>query len=290
MYGYIRAMKPELRFREYDTYRACYCGLCSSLQEQYGTAARWTLSYDMTFLILLLSGLYEPEESQKKCRCMAHPLRRQLHLQSEATTYAADMSILLYHEKCIDDWMDEHKISRRFAASALYHSYCRVQEKYPEKTQQITIQLQQLHTYEKAQESNPDLPAGCFGRMIEELFAWRSDVWEADLRKMGFYLGKFIYLLDAYDDLDHDRKKKCYNPLMTLANQDCTFHQTCESLLKMMMASCAEAFERLPILRHADILRNILYAGVWVQFYQKRKEYMGKTDSLEQEKKENGSL
>lgn len=273
MYGYIRAYKPELRFREYDVYHACYCGLCEALHRQYGTAARWTLSYDMTFLILLLTGLYEPEEQQEQCRCMAHPFRKQMHLRSEVTSYAADMSILLFHDKCMDDWMDERKFSRRAAAGVLHHGYRLAQNKYPEKAKQITAQLDALHAMEKAGETNPELPAGCFGTLLGELFVWKDDIWENTLRDVGFYLGKFIYLLDAYDDLEHDRKKGCYNPLLSLSASDPAFHQTCERLLQMMMASCASAFERLPILKYDEILRNILYAGVWTQFYQRKKEY-----------------
>ena len=70
MYGYIRILKPELKFREYDDYRACYCGLCEALHRQYGSLARCTISYDMTFLVLLLSGLYEPNEELQKRKAM----------------------------------------------------------------------------------------------------------------------------------------------------------------------------------------------------------------------------
>lgn len=284
MYGYVRAFKPEMRFREYDIYRACYCGLCETLHRQYGTAARWTLSYDMTFLILLLTGLYEPKEEKEQRRCMAHPFRKQLHLQSEVTAYAADMSILLYHDKCIDDWIDERKFSRKMAASILHRGYQKVHQKYPKKAQTVEMQLQQLHAMEAAGETNPDLPAGCFGKLLAELFVWKNDEWKETLHHVGFYLGKFIYLLDAYDDLEHDRKKGCYNPLLSMSDTDPAFHQTCEQLLKMMMASCAEAFERLPILRYDEILRNVLYAGVWSQFYQKKREYE------RQENQKNGSV
>ena len=98
MYGYIRILKPELKFREYDDYRACYCGLCEALHRQYGALARCTISYDMTFLVLLLSGLYEPNEELQKRRCIAHPFCKQLQKKSAVIDYAADMSLLLYRE------------------------------------------------------------------------------------------------------------------------------------------------------------------------------------------------
>ena len=122
-------------------------------------------------------------------------------------------------------------------------------------------------------ETNPELPASCFGTLLGELFVWKKDIWADTLRKIGFYLGKFIYLLDAYDDLERDRKKNCYNPFLLNDTTEPQFSQTCESMLQMMMASCAEAFERLPIVQDAGILRNILYSGVWAKFasvYNKR--------------------
>lgn len=282
MYGYVRVYKPELRFREFDQYQGCYCGLCESLHRQYGTVARWTLSYDMTFLILLLTGLYEPEDQTKESRCMAHPFQKRLHIQNDATEYAADMSILLYREKCMDDWMDEKKISRRTAAGILHHSYQKAKAKHPEKAAAIAKALQQLHQMEQENEPNPEFPAGCFGRLLAEIFAWKQDEWEQSLREIGFYLGKFIYLLDAYDDLKEDLKKGCYNPLLKLSESNADFDQNFEQMLQMMIASCAAMFERLPILKYADILRNILYAGVWAQFRQIRQK--------KQKENENGSI
>ena len=129
MYGYIRAYKPEMRFREYDIYHGCYCGLCDALHKRHGAAARWTLSYDMTFLILLLTGLYEPAEEKAERRCIAHPFHKSLHIQSEITAYAADMSILLFRDKCMDDWNDERKITRRAAAEMFRKSYIVMPEK-----------------------------------------------------------------------------------------------------------------------------------------------------------------
>lgn len=285
MYGYIRAYKPEMRFREYDVYRGCYCGLCEALQQRHGTAARWTLSYDMTFLILLLTGLYEPAEQKEKCRCIAHPFQKSLHIQSAVTDYAADMSVLLFHDKCMDDWHDERKLTRRAAAEMFRKSNRRIRQQYPEKSRIVQGELEKLQQMEQNGEANPELPASCFGTLLGELFVWKKDIWADTLRKIGFYLGKFIYLLDAYDDLERDRKKNCYNPFLLTDTTEPQFSQTCESMLQMMMASCAEAFERLPILHYEEILRNILYAGIWTKFYQRKKERQEK-----QEKQKHGSI
>ena len=103
--------------------------------------------------------------------------------------------------------------------------------------------------------------------MVAEVFCWKEDEWAEELRTMGFYMGKFIYLMDAYEDYDRDKKKNCYNPLTFVREEQAQDLDTwCRLLLTSMMSECAKSFERLPILLHADILRNILYSGVWSKY------------------------
>ena len=108
------------------------------------------------------------------------------------TDYAADMSILLFRDKCMDDWNDERKISRRAAAGMFSRSYRKIQQQYPEKCSVVRTQLEKLHEMEQNHESNPEIPAGCFGTMLGELFVWKDDIWADTLRQVGFYLGKFM--------------------------------------------------------------------------------------------------
>lgn len=104
---------------------------------------------------------------------------------------------------------------------------------------------------------------------MAELFAYRQDEWEQTLRRMGFYFGKFIYLMDAYEDIEGDLKHGRYNPLADLYRKD-DFEEKAQEILKMMMVETSRAFEQLPILEDAEILRNILYAGVWTKYGQIR--------------------
>ena len=97
---------------------------------------------------------------------------------------------------------------------------------------------------------------------MAELFVYAEDEWAEKLRRMGFYFGKFIYLMDAYEDIEEDLKQGRYNPFTELYKKE-TFEQDCQQILKMMMAETSKVFEQLPILEDVEILRNILYAGVW---------------------------
>ena len=109
MFGYIVMNKPEIKMKDFDLYRSFYCGLCRELREKYGISGQITLSYDMTFVILLLSGLYEPKTYKGTTRCILHPVRKQPVRKSEVTEYCADMNVLLTYYKCLDDWKDDRK-------------------------------------------------------------------------------------------------------------------------------------------------------------------------------------
>ena len=111
MFGYVVMNKPEIKFKDFDMYRSFYCGLCRELKERYGLSGQITLTYDMTFVILLLSGLYEPPTKKGSTRCIVHPVRRQPVRKNAITEYAADMNIFLTYYKCKDDWNDEKKHS-----------------------------------------------------------------------------------------------------------------------------------------------------------------------------------
>lgn len=274
MFGYIAVNKPEMKFREFDVYQSYYCGLCKSLKERYGKRGQLTLSYDMTFLALLLTSLYEPETVSGVRRCIAHPIEKHRYCQNEFTDYAADMNLLLSYEKCLDDWNDERSVKKGMMGLLLKNQNHQVYERYPEKIDEICRKMKEIHEFEKADSRNIDEVAGAFGAIMAEIFAYRKDEWEETLRRMGFFLGKFIYLMDAYEDIETDLKQGMYNSLKSIY-EDPDFEEQAERMLLMMMAECSKAFERLPIVENTEILRNILYSGVWCRYdqvKQKRKE------------------
>ena len=265
MFGYVVMNKPEIKFKDFDMYRSFYCGLCRELKERYGLSGQITLTYDMTFVILLLSGLYEPPTKKGSTRCIVHPVRRQPVRKNAITEYAADMNIFLTYYKCKDDWNDERSIPG-FAFGKLLEGKEKKSEKlWSKKVQMIVSCLDELSALEKENATDIDRVSGCFGRIMAEIFAYREDVWEPTLRRMGFYFGKFIYLLDAYDDVEEDVKKGNYNPF----SKDYIikgFDDRVKNMLMMMMAETCREFEKLPIIKYTDILRNILYSGVWCRF------------------------
>ena len=266
MFGYIAINKAEMKFKDYDIYHSYYCGLCKVLKRNYGIRGQMTLSFDMTFLIILLTGLYEPETKTEAIRCAAHPFEKHISRTNELTDYAAAVNLILSYYKCKDDWDDEHKKKSYAAAKLLAPKMNVMKERYPEKISIVSSGLKKLSMLEKHDEQNADIMAGIFGEIMAELFVFRHDEWEAALRKIGFFLGKFIYLMDAYEDVEKDIAAGTYNPFKEAYQKDSLFAENSRHLLTLMMAECSREFEKLPILLHVDILRNILYSGVWCRY------------------------
>ena len=262
MFGYVVVNKPELKFKEFDIYKGYYCGLCHSLKKQHGLPGQLTLTYDMTFLAMLLSSLYEPELTDEWHRCIVHPVKKHRMISSKYTDYVANMNVLLSYYKAVDDWKDDRSLLK-LAFSKLIHNK---KNNYKEKSDDIASLLDELGIHEKENETNIDVVSGIFGKIMAIIFVPEKDQWSASLERIGFFLGKFIYILDAYDDLEKDIKKNNYNPLKSICNED-GFNDKIKSMLTMMMAECSREFEVLPIIENANILRNILYAGVWNRFY-----------------------
>ena len=265
MFGYIVVNKAEMKYKDFDKYHAYYCGLCQSLKDRYGAWGQLSLSYDMTFLHVLLTSLYEPEEKREQVRCIAHPLEKHPVLRSEITDYVADMNVLLTMFKCEDDWADEKKITRYVYGKLLRKRSCGKKKLFCEKAKNIHALLRRISEKEVENCQDIDEMSGLFGQVMAEITTYRKDEWEETLRQVGFYLGKFVYLLDAYEDLDEDRKKGLYNPFMRRA-EDPSFEEDIHRILTVTMERCCKEFEQLPILENVDILRNILYSGVWSRY------------------------
>lgn len=284
MFGYVTIDKPEMKIRDYYQYKGYYCGLCHQLREGYGIRGQMTLTYDMTFVVILLSSLYEEKASMTVRRCAVHPVKKIPSLKNGMTVYGADMNILLTYYHFMDDWQDEKRLPGLAGIHMLHKKAQKVEREYPRQAAVFLRQLKALRALEKEGCQDVDAAAGCFGRLMEELFIFRQDRWEEKLRKMGFYLGKFIYLMDAFEDLPKDREKGLYNPLKDLwsryAGEKKRFLQDCGQMLEMMIAECSGAFEQLPCLMEADILRNILYSGVWVKYRKIQKEVSNDSGSI----------
>ncbi len=272
MFGYLTASPEGLTEEQFSRYKACYCGLCRSLEKQHGQLSRLTLNYDMSFLMLLLNSLYEPEETAGEDRCLRHPGKPRPWSGGETADYAAHMNVALAYLKRLDDWEDDGSINALAQARLLKGAYERIKHDYPRQCAAMERGIDELRDIEKQKLEAPDRAAACFGAMLEELFIYRQDRWEKTLRPMANALGRFVYLLDACMDLDADAIRGRYNPFRRyygLPDNPGRFRD----ILKMQLGECVFYFDRLPLVQDAYLLKNILCVGLWTQF---DKKYGGK--------------
>ena len=218
-------------------------------------------------LVLELDGSqhYEPEEQEAQCRCVAHPLEKHPTRRNLFTDYVADMTVLFSCYKAEDDWEDEHSLKGLVYSYLLGRKFRKKPLLYQEKVRNISLAMQDFADAEKQGNADIDTMAGLFGRVMAQIVSCREDEWKDNLERLGFFLGKFIYLLDAYEDIEQDLKKGTYNPLKKRYEEP-GFEEECRQILTMMMSECCKEFEQLPILQNVDILRNILYSGVWCRY------------------------
>ena len=234
MFGYLIVNKPEMKIKDYERYRAYYCGLCRRLYKHYGKKGQLTLSFDMTFLTILLNGLYEPKLHSGKHFCGLHPAKRQKVMCNQLSDYAADMGILLTYYNLLDDWQDEKKLKSLLLADSLRKSCMEITRRYPRQSRAVRDYIKKLSVCEKENTDQLDRVAGLTGTMLGEIFVFREDEWSDDLRTMGFFLGKFIYLMDAYEDLSDDLKNGRYNP-WSLYAEGKEFDQRAETVLTLSL-------------------------------------------------------
>ena len=270
MFGLVSASLEELSEAQLERYKSVYCGICRRIGHQDGQACRLGLSYDMAFLALLLMSLYEPEENCGASLCVRHPVKRHPWTDNEYIRYAARMNVALACHNAWDDWQDERKPSAWVQVKVFGRNLAETEKEYPRQCAAIESALAELSALERENCPNPDAPANAFGRLLGELIVYRQDLWAEQLYRLGFCLGRFIYLADAVMDYRDDKKHGKYNPCIAMGGEEDLEHW--EQHLVLAMAGCTDAYERLPLVQDKGLLDNILYSGVWVNYRMREKK------------------
>ncbi len=274
MLGYVRADMPELRMREYECYRALYCGLCRHMGKCTGQCSRLSLSYDFVFLAAVRMTLLGEKPTFQKKRCLVHPIqKRSTAVNSPTLRYCADASALLTHHKLRDDLADEKgfkKLRARMALLFFSGGYRRAKRRYPTLDASISAHLKKLSEYEKDTEQPPsaDTPAAIFASLMEEVFSYGLDGIEARIASsVGRSVGNWIYLADAADDYKKDLEGNRFNPYLRLFGNDFSADARASVGIAMTnhLLEADRAFSLIddfPYPEFKEILSNILYLGL----------------------------
>lgn len=251
----------ELKVKELALYRAYYCGLCKTIGERYGQTARLFLSYDCAFLALLLSGLTEaPPCTEQGCFKHLHP-KRSVAVPQPALDYAAAVNVLLAKERARDELHDEKTVRSAAALAALYRAGKKAASEYPGLSAAIASQLGRLAEAERAGETCTDVPADAFGTLMREIIRNAPEVTDdarPALEWMFYNLGRWIYLIDAWDDREKDAKNGNYNPFLAakLSGEDASY------LIGMSLAESVKGYDLVPVKTHGGPLDNIMHEGL----------------------------
>lgn len=266
MFGYVRINKMDLTFREFDYYKGYYCGLCKYLKENHGEVSRLSLNYDITFLIVILTALYKLDSDITYERCIANPLKKKMRIVNEITEYAASMNILLSYYKLEDNLYDDNGIKDKLAYTLYKGKLKKAYEKYPQKAEYIKQQLGKLRELEKQESKSIDKVSNTFGNLMGEIFVYKKDEYEQNLRNIGFNLGKYIYILDAYEDLEEDSKKGRYNPFADYIDKKEELKNKVDRLISMSLGMATKNIEQLNLEFNKSIIDNIIYSGVYLRY------------------------
>lgn len=261
MFGYVRIGKKGLDEEDFAVFKAYYCGLCKAIG-RYSQIARLGLTYDMTFLSVLLSSVCNERETKTTFRCLLHPLKKEAAYSGKIVDYAAKMSILLAYKKFEDDLKDE-KSAAAFFGKMLYSNPMK-RIKHTDTAEKISALLAKLSELEAQGCTEPDEAADCFAEICKILFT-PDFVTEENTRRilewMGYNIGRWIYLIDAFDDLEKDMKKHAYNPFSSRRGKE-GFLEDTEATLTANLANIAAAYDLLPPGKNDKIIKNIIYSGM----------------------------
>ena len=270
MFGYVLPVKSELKVRELERFRAVYCGLCQEIRREYGSYHTLFLSYDMTFLALVLGACMPEDPGEEPMRCAVRMFRSQsVAKTSDAVRIAAQESVLLVKHKLLDDVQDEDGFQKtgawlltRFGAGA-FRSAEATRSEFDETA---SVCMQDLARLEAEKTPSIDHPADAFARLTRSMIPEFDPETTLILQHMFYHLGRWIYLIDAIHDLKEDMDKGEYNPIAArfdLEEPDIApIRQELQLTLERSLIDIHGAFQLLTIYRDGGLIENIIDLGL----------------------------
>lgn len=281
MFGYVKPYNPELRVRELEEYKAVYCGLCKQLGRSFGVFARFTLSYDFAFLAMLKTALdSEICPETERCACIAHPFCKRIRVRENAAMQmAARAAMISVYYKLLDDREDEG-FFRRIGAVLLLPFAKRARRKAlafadgaaaDEAAAKMSAAQAQLEA-EKCQipDAAAEPTANFLAAVLKNCAATAEQA--AVLERFGYLLGRYVYLCDALDDLEDDRRRGRYNPFLYAGSEAAI---AAKNALFLTTAELSDDFDLLELHRYEGILENIIRIGLRAEVIRIEKKLKG---------------
>lgn len=273
MFGYVTPCIMELKVKDYEKFKAYYCGLCKSIKNNIGNVPRFALNYDMTFFAILIDSLNDEEPVYKKENCILHPFKKRLVLKdNKSLKYAAFCNTALMSYKLLDNIYDDKSLKSRFYYMILKNYLKSFPPSVKEKLSCIKSKLSELYKLETSSTVNSiDELSEPFAELTALLISNFDTVQSKnELYALGYNLGKWIYIIDAWDDLESDMKKNKFNAICTVYNKNNLSFEKLQNLLSKRIdfiltncgRQCLKSLNDLPLKKNEELLNNILQLGM----------------------------
>ena len=265
MFGYLQIHKDELKVKEYEAYKSVYCGLCKQLGRDYGFLTRLILSYDCTFYAILLMSLKRSCTGFSDGRCKFNPLKKCKFADCKDNAYskASALSVISAYYKVVDD-IDDSGFFKRIALKIVKPFFGRRQKKAGRRFPEIEIIVSEMMKNQKAAENDElvtiDKAANPTAKMISDLAALEggNDLQKRVLSEFGYQIGRWVYLIDAADDYEKDKKSGNFNPFIKADINDKDY---INSVLSQSLARAYDAYNLLDIIDFKPIIDNMMLYG-----------------------------
>jgi len=263
MFGYVRPYRPELKCKDFDLYNATYCGLCQCLRKRYGFLSTMFLSYDLTFLALLL---WEPEKEFRPCSGRCHAkfwVKKAICPSNPALEHTADVSVILTYWKLRDGIHDERRLKKACASLLAFfvkYAYQKAAKKKPEFDSSVRQYLARLSSLEEENCPSIDRTADAFACILRDAakgFGQSSRI----LEQILYHVGRWIYLIDAKDDFASDKLAGKYNPILLRYGNEGNDPELKDTMIHSLELASA-ALQLGDFGCRMPILENILYMGL----------------------------
>ncbi len=268
MFGYLQVQKSELLVREFDAYKSVYCGLCKQMGKDYSILSRLSLSYDCTFYAMLLMSVKRSCKGFKDGRCTFNPLKKCKYALAESDCFskAAAFSVITVYYKLKDDLRDSgffKKLITRIIMPFFSHWHKKAVKNYSEIDSFTSEMMDMQYKAENNENCSLDKAAHPTAFMLANVFALEAEN-ETERRvfyEFGYHIGRWIYLIDAADDIEKDRKNGNFNPFLNAENNVCNLSEYMTAVLNQSLARAYDAYNLIDIKDFKGILDNMLLKG-----------------------------